>query len=522
MTLARFGTLALAIGLMVGCTRKVDAPAKVSLSIAPSVQGKSDVSAMSLELTRLMINVTKPGQPTVVVIRDGHESNSSVSSDVEIEVPSGNDQLLQVLAVYEESSNSGMAFYYQDVTLNLAGGTNEVSLTLQQIGTSSGVEGRIVGRYALPGPTYPTAKLEMVYNPGPGRQPMVVSDDEIVGGWFNLFLLDDIRMTYRFKDSKVPISFTTNYVASNRVESTNVKLSDFTAVNYSGGVFPGIGIVDLSAQTSMFRSFQMSGAGDYEPVTPFKIIYGFHGSSDFPWTGVWMKFFDSATTNFSIMKTLSKDGLDPDCSGVNMNSTLSVMDVASTATTTTGLPCTIYSSPVSYMSHQSGGATNASPLASWTTDYLEVDRANLDGNGNDSVAPFRGILRMQTNSPLAYTSTMSMGMCSSGCAHAFNLKLVSGVDSVIDLIKIYKSSTMTADEARGGDHPNCEKLSNDVRMTLIGTIDVTAGTSIYNNNSIPFDASDVGAENPVAICPVDSSGRFLPGAVVFQSNQFFN
>jgi hypothetical protein len=129
---------------------------------------------------------------------------------------------------------------------------------------------------------------------------------------------------------------------------------------------------------------------------------------------------------------------------------------------------------------------------------------------------------MQTNSPLAYTSTMSMGMCSSGCAHAFNLKLVSGVDSVIDLIKIYKSSTMTADEARGGDHPNCEKLSNDVRMTLIGTIDVTAGTSIYNNNSIPFDASDVGAENPVAICPVDSSGRFLPGAVVFQSNQFFN
>jgi hypothetical protein len=146
-------------------------------------------------------------------------------------------------------------------------------------------------------------------------------------------------MTYRFKDSKVPISFTTNYVASNRVESTNVKLSDFTAVNYSGGVFPGIGIVDLSAQTSMFRSFQMSGAGDYEPVTPFKIIYGFHGSSDFPWTGVWMKFFDSATTNFSIMKTLSKDGLDPDCSGVNMNSTLSVMDVASTATTTTGCVC---------------------------------------------------------------------------------------------------------------------------------------------------------------------------------------
>ncbi len=175
------------------------------------------------------------------------------------------------------------------------------------------------------------------------------------------------------------------------------------------------------------------------------------------------------------------------------------------------------------MSNLSGGVTNASPLSSWTSDYLEVDRANLDGNGNDSVAPFRGILRMQGNSPMNFVSTESGASCiaSNGCAHAFNLKLVSGVDSLIDIIKIYKSSSMSSEEARGGDYANCEKLASDARMSLIGTIDVTSGTSNYNNNNIPFDAADVTDDNPVAICPVNSSDRFLPGGVVLQSNQFF-
>lgn len=521
----KFGLTALLIFLGVAaCTRKVDPPSRLSFQIENSVRGKS-VSALSASLTRLMVNVTKPGSSPFIFVSDAQESGAAISSSVEMNVESGPDQLIQVLAIYEESGSSAMAFYYDERVVTLNPGENVLNLTLASLGGSSGVQGRVVGRYALPGPVYPTAKLEMVYDPGVGKNKMVISEAEVVGGWFNLFLLDDVRMSYRFKDSKQLLEFTTNFDGTNRTTSTNVKLADFSAVNHSPGLFPGIGIVDRSSYTALYRTHTPSGVGDFEYVNPFKIVYGYHGSNDLPWTGLYVKFYDTLSTNFSKLKSLAKDGGDPDCTNVTLGQTITVSEVTASPLLLDGaIPCSINVTPVSYMSAISGGTTFSPPLSTaWTSNYIEVTRSFLDGAGNDNVAPFRGMLRVQDPVMSAYTSVEPGSGCSGGCTHPFDIQLVDGVDPVIDIIRIYKSSTVTAEEARGnGDDVNCQKIAADSRFSVIGTIDVTSGTSTYTGNSIPFAGSDVNSDHPVAICPVGSSGQFLPGAVLIEARQLFN
>lgn len=502
------------------CTREMNQPASISIRINSTVQSKS-VSALSLTLKRLMINVSSPGLPPVVYIRDKDESGSAVPTDVSMDVPSGPNQLVQVLAAYDNDSSGGMTFYYADQTLTLNPGSNEISMTLTSLGTSSGVEGRIVGRYALPGPVYPTDKLEVVYDPGNGRQPMLVDQGEIVGGWFNLFLLDDIALTYRFRDSKKPLAFTTGYAAGVRTEKTNVKLSDFSAVTGGGG-FPGIGVLNMSSYTAMYRNFDSSGPGTFEHVTPFKAIYGYHGSSDLPWASLSVTFKDSSTTNFTTMRSLAKQAADPNCTSVSILPSVAVGDVTGSTIYETNSNCAIDVTSVPYLSSVSGAVTNASPMSAWLgTDNLAVGIHMLDGQGNDSLAPFRGILRVQDASTLSYVAQYLGSSCSSGCNHPFDFELVSGVDSVIDVIKIYKSTTVSIDDARGHDFPDCAKIAANTGFSLIKTIDVSSGVTSYTSNSVPFTAADVTASYPVAICPVDANGNFMPGGVVFESERFF-
>jgi len=531
MNLRHIACLILIGVLCVYCTRKAErSSAKVRLEL-PS-QGKS-ASALSTVLSRLMLNISRPGMATIVVIRDDDNTGSGVSPILEVELPSGANTLIQVLAVYDDPVTGGMEFLYNDVNVTLASGDNDVPIQLESLNSSSGVQGRVVGRYALPGPVYPTAFVEMTYDPGAGKPKFVIGDSQMVGGWFNFFLLDDIRFAYRFKHNKAPIAFTTDLVAGQRVQRESVQLSDFNDVTYSAGVFPGIGIVDLSAQTSMYRTHTTSGPGTFEKVDPFKVVYGFHGSDDLPWIGLYVRFNDSLSSNFSKMKSFAEDSGDGDCASVEMGQSFDVTNVIpspgppATVLFDGAYPCTVNVTSVPYMSSLAGGVTFSPPMtASWTTDYLEVDRSFIDGQGNDNLAPFLGGFRKIWVSSGGYfnpVGTQTHSSCSAGCTTNFAMELVSKADEAYAAIRVYQAATKSEEDVRSNeDNVDCAKFANDPDFTLVGATPVSLGTTSYSTPDITFAAGESTSDYAIALCPVDASGKFAPGALLLGTSRFFS
>lgn len=506
------------IFLFSGCTREKP-EAHVSLQL--SVPASQKLSALSLSLTRLMVNVSRPGIPAIFKVLDSGDSGVAVGNSMTLDVPSGPGTLIQVMAVYEDSVLGGMEFYYKDRVVDLTSGYNEVQIVVESIAGASGAEGRMVGRYALPGPMYPTDVVEMLYDPGAGKRPFVLDESEIVGGWFNLFGLDDVAFSYRLKSSGQLMKFTTNYSGGVRTESTNVKLADFSAVNTVASTFPGIGLVDLTAETDMYRTFTPTGQGDWEYIDPIKVVYGFHGSPDLPWTSLFVKFYDTGVSTFTKIQSLTKDGGDPDCTGVTLGDSFEVSDVGVNPMVMTSTPCSINKASVSYA--PVGASANASILPSWTSNNLEIDRSFLDGEGNDNLAPFRGGFRKVLSSgSWDVIVRVSGSPCVGGCTQAFNFNILPGTDSVYKSVKIYKSSSLGSENVRQQrDSFDCALIAAKPEFSLVATVPITGGTFAYSTGNITIGSGETTADRAVVLCPADANNKFLPGAFLTSTMRMF-
>lgn len=512
-------TLTASVILLSSCARgKPQAAVALHLNVPTSQK----LSAMSVNLTRLMVNVSRPGMAPIYKVLDSGESQAAIANSVELDVPAGPGTLIQVMALYENESSGQMQFYYKDRLVDLVPGANEVNIQVENVGGASGVEGRIVGRYALAGPTYPTDIVEMLYDPGSGKRPFVLNESEIVGGWFNIFALDDVPFSYRLKTSGHIMSFTTNYSAGTRTESKSVRMQDFNPVAYASGSFPGIGIVDLSAETTMYRTHQPDGSlGDFEVVDPFRVAYGFHGSADLPWTGLSVTFYDTLTPTFVKMKSLAKDGADPDCAGITLGQTFEVSDVGAIPLIMTSIPCSVDVTAINYS--PSGADTFSSALATWTNDSLAVDRSFIDGQGNDNLAPFMGGFRKAlTSGSWDVIQRVSGGSCSIGCNQAFNFQILSAADTAYKAIRIYKSSSLSSETVRQQkDSLDCAAISAKPEFSLASTVTISPGTTSYSTGAITIGSGETTADRAVALCPVDAAGKFMPGAILTSTNRMF-
>lgn len=190
--------------LFTGCTRPESNQSKLNFSLPnKSSQMKlGDVSKLAT-LSHVVINVTGSGMPGPFVFNwDAENPNPSCTGDVcSLVVPSGDNRLIQVLAVYEDIDTAGQAvmdFQYGDVVKSLSTQDEYVSVgvtSLMSGGSVAVTEAEIVGRYLETADWGPTGKLEIRYSP-PNKPSLLLSTEEMYGGWFRAFGLIGVPFQY--------------------------------------------------------------------------------------------------------------------------------------------------------------------------------------------------------------------------------------------------------------------------------------------------------------------------------------
>lgn len=178
----------------ISCTRPDSEMSQISLSLASSLQSSQKLSGQSEteQLGHLVINVSGGGLQTPIVInwdRHDHDENAPAPESFNIEVPKGDDRLIQVLAVYGGGSG-GMKFYYGDVRRALKESVENVAISVSSIGSGQQiVGGRVQGRYLSSADAGPSGRVTTKYFP-PGKPGLVIERNFIIKGWFSLMMLD--------------------------------------------------------------------------------------------------------------------------------------------------------------------------------------------------------------------------------------------------------------------------------------------------------------------------------------------
>jgi hypothetical protein len=152
------------------------------------------------------INVTGAGLPAPIIFSwDSHQNGTQVAAPTsfDFDVPSGAGRLIQVLAVYEQTTTQSMIFTYGDVTANLPQGNFSVAVTVSEIGAGSVVTGRVAGRYLTGTDSGPTGIVDVHFNPGGGKPPLIIEKSYIANGWFAFFMLAGANLEYTVNGTKL-------------------------------------------------------------------------------------------------------------------------------------------------------------------------------------------------------------------------------------------------------------------------------------------------------------------------------
>ncbi len=208
-------------GLNFGCTRSIKDDAKVSIVIPTSQK----VGAMSIpagfQLGHIVVNVHGP--QLRIFTWDGKCGDGCTATPpaaITMDVPSGNNRVIQYLGVYENNDTGAMIMYYGDKVANLTGGDVTVSIDISQHGNISAGQANISGQYvtSFDGVANvgrgPTGRLETVFKPSTTAPPMVIEPVEMFNGWIHAFALKGIQLQYRFPNGEylkdgggIPITF---------------------------------------------------------------------------------------------------------------------------------------------------------------------------------------------------------------------------------------------------------------------------------------------------------------------------
>lgn len=242
-----------------GCTRKADT-SSVKLAL-PERLGKVGALAETAPYMHLVINVSGPGiSPTITYDWDRrvceHLPVCAPPSSIEIpEVPNGTGRLVQVLAITGWDENMG-TFWYGDKGTTVNGATTVDILITPYGGNATISNGQISGRYfknvmdSLGNPTIATPTgtiITRIPAPDPLKPGVIINQSEMFAGWFSVFGLGEIGLTYELAGY------------GNMFGTQTVALNTFAAPNTIKVVAPSSvrtwdGSVD-SAQTAFIGRF---------------------------------------------------------------------------------------------------------------------------------------------------------------------------------------------------------------------------------------------------------------------------
>lgn len=178
------------------CSRKIESPSLVRLSFS-----KSESSASTDSPFFVAVNITGPGIAAPILwnwesCKDCDQSGQLPPSVIELTVPRGSSRLVQYFEVRDGAG--GLTFRYADSLRAFDSENVIVDLAPTQIGGSDNTEMRVIGRYLTSEGQGPTGKVAVSIQPPNGRPQMRIFLDEIFGGYFHFFAINDPAIGFNY------------------------------------------------------------------------------------------------------------------------------------------------------------------------------------------------------------------------------------------------------------------------------------------------------------------------------------
>lgn len=190
--------ISLALFTLSGCSRPSVEKSNLSIQLPKATLAATKGNLVTYStLDRIVINVSGPGiaAPFVLEWDSEHPNPLCSSSSCTAIVPSGDNRLIQVLAIYEETDGT-YGLYYDDQIKSLTLPDESAELYLNPVVTAGSLkETRLSGRFLNATASGPTGKLEVRYSPL-GKQPMVLLTTEMFNGWFSAFGIVGLPFDY--------------------------------------------------------------------------------------------------------------------------------------------------------------------------------------------------------------------------------------------------------------------------------------------------------------------------------------
>lgn len=212
---------------LVNCERATTDKSKVSLQL-PTYQKDSLLSSCTKCLKVIGVNVDGTGFPTIVNFQKMariEEIGTELNSEIDLEVPSGPQRKIQVLAIYQLADKTLEIQYGSVVADLLSAEPPPITMSLSNLGPFKG--GSIVGRYldligTNPGPT---GRVIISINHAASGMKMDILSAEMLNGWFDFFASENFPMSYRIILREQLTSTTGSTLPDSDIPLTGVLLS---------------------------------------------------------------------------------------------------------------------------------------------------------------------------------------------------------------------------------------------------------------------------------------------------------
>ena len=463
-------------------------------SMSEKMSGKLSSLSAASSLVHVSISVSGPGIPGNVLFEWDH-CRDCISAPLpptqfELIVPAGESRFFQVMTVYE--GNAGMIFKYGDSTTTIAGENATVAVPMSDLTVGEISTGRVSGRYLTGADVGPTGRVEIRYRP-PGKPPMVVSEEQIINGWFSFFMLGGLDFEYYVKSTGQtlwggPVNLHSDLISPN----LNPAYSSFNPTQTRMKMF-----------VPVHKRYQNPAYDDEDLAHN---VWGYYADSG---NAALVSSKKICVEPTSVTKLFKYDN-----PGTILLSPIYKHNP--TSSDFIGLPtyAQLNNAASPYASYVIlGGKTFAapnycdgSPSGNENSDFIKVGLANIDGNGNDSLAGFRGVFK-KPNSLLSISAP--------GANRTISGYLMPGTNILFSKIKAFKRQS-TNHENRI-ETPDCNRLISQ-GFTFAGE-DTTIATDVFDITTSITDA-EASAGVEVVLCPALATDILAPVGAIHLDRQW--
>ncbi len=197
-----FFVFLLSLIVQLGCSNKSET-SRVSLVLPnwptrASLNKTGDVANLAVadNIQVIIVNITGPGILTPrYFFWESHNSTAAPPTVIPFDVDRGENRLAQVLVVFEDRESGTMEFHYGDALKSITAATADFNITISPLQSGSARNGRLAGRYLRTDGHGPTGIVHVKYVP-PGKPEMLLFDGFMYAGWFEIFTLENIGLSY--------------------------------------------------------------------------------------------------------------------------------------------------------------------------------------------------------------------------------------------------------------------------------------------------------------------------------------